>query len=343
MTTTSTTSLAAPAATATASSATPSATAAARPGTALQRSERLGLLLGLVGVVSFSLTLPMTRLAVAELSPWLVAFGRMALAGAIAAAWLLATRATRPQAADLRLLAATSFGVVIGFPLLSTLAMRTVPAHHGAVIVGALPFATALLAALWFGERHSRWFWLCAVAGSLLVIVFAMRGDGAAPPVAAEPVATAAPTFRGGDLALFGAVLAAALGYASGGRLAARIGGANTILWALVLALPLTLPATLALAWSAPLTASAAAWIGFAYITLISQLAGFFAWYNGLALGGIGRVGQLQLLQVFFTIGAASLIFNEQVRPDTWIFALAVVAMLAAGRGYGLRNWRTES
>src|SRR5258706_8108128 len=129
MTTTSTTSLAAPAATATASSATPSATAAARPGTALQRSERLGLLLGLVGVVSFSLTLPMTRLAVAELSPWLVAFGRMALAGAVAPAWLLGARAARPPAAGLGLLAPPSFGVVFGFSLCSPRALRTGPAH----------------------------------------------------------------------------------------------------------------------------------------------------------------------------------------------------------------------
>ena len=309
-----------------------------------RRAERLGLLLGLVGVVSFSLTLPMTRLAVAELSPWLVAFGRMALAGVIAAIWLVATRAPRPQASELPLLAATSFGVVLGFPLLSTLAMRTVPAHHGAVIVGALPFATALLAALWFGERHSRRFWLCAIAGSVLVVIFALRGDGSPHAVAAnDPAPAPAWTFRSGDLALFGAVLAAALGYASGGRLAARMGGANAILWALVLALPMALPATLLLARSTPLTAGAAAWIGFAYITLVSQLAGFFAWYNGLVLGGIGRVGQLQLLQVFFTIAAASLIFNEQVRPDTWIFALAVVATLAAGRGLRIRNWRSES
>src|SRR5258706_5889321 len=136
MTTTSTTSLAAPAATATASSATPSATAAARPSAALQRSERLGLLLGLVGVVSFSLTLPMTRLAVAELSPWLVAFGRMSLAGAIAAPRLLGARATRPPAAGLRVFAAPPLRVVVRFPLLFTLGTRNRPAHPRPPVAG---------------------------------------------------------------------------------------------------------------------------------------------------------------------------------------------------------------
>ena len=282
------------------------------------RRERLGLLLGLTGVITFSLTLPMTRTAVAELDAWFVAFGRMAIAGAIAAVVLLMTRAPRPARADLPLFAWTSLGVVIGFPLCSSLAMRVLPANHGAIISGALPFATALLAALWFREHQSRRFWVCATAGSLLVALFALRGG------TSEAGA--------GQAWMFAAVLLGALGYVAGARLALAYGGLRTIMWALVLALPLTVPLTAWLAATTPLHAGAAAWGGFAYVTVISQLLGFYAWYNGLALGGIARVGQTQLLQAFFTIGFAALVFGEQVGATTWLFAAAVVACIVIGR-----------
>lgn len=282
-----------------------------------------GLGLGLLGVIAFSLTLPMTRLAVAELDPWFVAFGRMAGAGLIALAWLLAKGATRPSGGDLTWLVASAAGIVIGFPLLSSLAMTSIPANHGAILAGALPFATALLAALWLGERQSPRFWICAAAGSALVIAFALRDGGG--------------TFAAGDVAMLGAVAAGAAGYVAGGRLAARIGGIDAILWALVAALPLTLPVALGLAATAPPAAGAAAWGGFAYVTLVSQLIGFFAWYEGLARGGVARVGQVQLLQVFFTIGFAGLFFGEQVAPLTWVFAAAVVATIAVGRSGRIR------
>jgi drug/metabolite transporter (DMT)-like permease len=279
--------------------------------------ERLGLLLGLGGVLAFSLTLPMTRLAVAELDAGFVAFGRMALAGLFSAAWLVLARAPRPKAEHLPWLAGCVVGVVVGFPLCSSLAMRTLPANHGAVINGLLPFATALLAALWLGERHRARFWTCAAIGSAIVIGFALRHGFA---------------FGGGHLWMLAAVLIGAIGYVAGGRLSRTMGGVNTILWSLVLALPLTLPVAAWLALATALDAGAAAWSAFAYITLISQIAGFFAWYNGLALGGIARVGQVQLLQVFFTIAFAALLFGEQVEALTWLAAAAVVATIAIGR-----------
>jgi len=279
--------------------------------------ERLGLLLGLVGVLAFSLTLPMTRLAVAEFDAWFVGFGRMALAGLASGAWLWLAGAPRPSREQLRWLAGCIVGVVIAFPLFSSLAMRTLPASHGAVINGLLPFATALLAALWLGERHRARFWLCAAVGSAIVVAFALRHGVAVGH---------------GHLWMLAAVLIGAVGYVAGGRLSRTMGGVNTILWSLVLALPLTLPAAAWLALATPLQAGAAAWGGLAYITLISQIAGFFAWYNGLALGGIARVGQVQLLQAFFTIGAAAWLFGEQVEPLTWLAAAAVVATIAFGR-----------
>lgn len=294
-----------------------------------QARERLGLLLGLIGVLAFSLTLPMTRSAVAQLDPWFVAFGRMSIAGLLAAAWLALTRAPRLARADLRLVAWNAIGVVVGFPLLTSLAMQTVPANHGAIINGALPFVTALLAALAFGEQQRPRFWVCAAIGSLLVVAFALRDSLGAG------VGNSAPLLAAGDLYMFGAVLIGAVGYVAGGRLAARVGGVRSIMWALALSLPLTVPVTLWLAWRDPQSLAAAdaiAWGAFAYVTLISQLAGFFAWYNGLVLGGIARVGQVQLLQVFFTIGFAWLLFGEAVHPATWAFALGVVATIVVGR-----------
>jgi drug/metabolite transporter (DMT)-like permease len=294
-------------------------------------AARRGFVLALAGVLAFSLTLPMTRTAVRELDPWFVAFGRMAVAGLVGALWLLLSRARRPSRADLPLLTWASLGIVVGFPLLTSIAMQTIPANHGAIINGALPFATAVLAAWAFGERHARRFWLCALIGSLLVVAFALR-DGLS---ARGTVALSA-----GDLAMFAAVLAGAVGYVAGGRVAARIGGVATILWVLVLALPLTLPVALLAAWHEPPRAGVLAWGAFAYITLISQIVGFFAWYNGLALAGpngIGRVGQVQLLQVFFTVGFAWLLFGEAVHPTTWLFALGVVVTIALGRMPGRR------
>jgi drug/metabolite transporter (DMT)-like permease len=161
-----------------------------------------------------------------------------------------------------------------------------------------------------------------------LVIAFALRDGGAG----------GRSLLSFGNLAMLGAVFAGAVGYVAGARLTVRLGGVASILWALVFALPLTLPVSLALAWVDPPHAGAAGWGAFAYVTLISQIVGFFAWYNGLALGGIARVGQVQLLQAFFTIGFAALLFGEQVSALTWLFALGVVATIAFGRGFGARR-----
>jgi drug/metabolite transporter (DMT)-like permease len=298
------------------------------PGTgALRSPEVTGLLLGLVGVLAFSLTLPMTRFAVAELDPWFLAFGRMAIAGVLSAGWLLLTGARRPTRADLPLLFWSACGIVVGFPLLSSLALRHIPANHGAIIVGLLPFATSLLAAVIYRDAQPLRFWICAAIGSALVIAFALRGRDGEDAVLGF-----------GNLAMLAAVVAGAIGYVAGARLTARLGGVAAIMWALVFALPLTLPVAVALAWSDPPHAGPAAWGAFAYVTLISQVIGFFAWYNGLALGGIARVGQVQLLQAFFTIGFAALLFGEHVSPVTWLFALGVVATIAFGRSSGARK-----
>ena len=278
----------------------------------------LGFALGLLGVLAFSLTLPMTRMAVAVLDPAFVAFGRMAGAGLIACVALRATAAPFVARSQIWLLVVTAVGVVLVFPLSSSFAMQTLPSSHGAVIVGIVPFVTAFIASLWFGERHCARFWTCAALGTSLVIAFAIHGGSGG--------------LQTGDVWLLLSLLLGAVGYAAGGRLAGLIGGVNTILWALVIALPLTLPVCMWRLATTAMVADASAWAGFAYVTLISQLLGFFAWYNGLAIGGVGSVSQVQLLQVFFTLAFAATLFGEHVGSDAWICALAVAATILLGR-----------
>ena len=288
------------------------------------RNESRGMWMGLIGVAVFSLTLPFTRIAVAELSPAFVAFGRAVVAGLCSLALLAWMRAPRPNAQQLRGLVITALGVVVGFPLFSSIAMRYVPAAHGAVVVGLLPLATALFGALRFGERPSAGFWLSALAGSAIVIAFALRAGGG--------------SFHAADFALFAAVITAAMGYAEGGRLAQSMGGQNVIAWALVVALPVMLPVSLWLGWQDGLSASAPAWLAFGYVSLFSMFIGFFFWYKGLALGGIARVGQVQLLQPFMSLLGAAVIAGEALDASNMLFALAVIVVVAIGRRMAVRR-----
>lgn len=287
-------------------------------------NESKGMWLGLVGVAIFSLTLPFTRLAVAELNPVFVAFGRAVVAAVCAVALLWRIKAVRPTISQWKSLLVTSLGVVVGFPLFSSVAMRYVPAAHGAIVLGILPLATALFGALRFGERPSAGFWLAALFGSAIVVWFALRQGGG--------------SFHWADMALFAAVIAAAMGYAEGGRLSQTMGGQQVICWALVLSLPILLPLTIWLGWQYGVSASPKAWLGFAYVSLFSMFIGFFFWYKGLALGGIARVGQVQLLQPFMTLLGAALILDEVLDTTNLLFALAVIAVVAIGRQMAVRR-----
>ena len=280
-----------------------------------------GLAWGALGVLVFAVTLPMTRLAVGDvaapqLSPAFVTAGRAALAGLLAAAYLWAVGAPRPPRTVWAPLAISAAGTVLGFPLGLALALREVPAAHAAVVTGVLPLATAVVGALAGRQRPSAGFWTAAVAGCALVLVFA-AWQGGGMLVAAD-----------GWLAL--AVVAAALGYVAGARAGAVLPAPQVISWVLVGALPFTLPVALLLWPAAP--ASAAAWGGFLYTAVFSMWLGFFAWYRGLALGGVLRVSQVQLLQPFLALMAASLLLGEALDGATLGFTLAVLGVVAAGR-----------
>ena len=243
-----------------------------------RHDEWRGLWLGLLGVVIFAVTLPMTRLATGsaaapQLAPVFVTFGRAAGAGLLSLGYLALVRAARPRGRQWRDLGFTALGVVIGFPLFLAFALRLVPASHASVITGVLPLATAAVGALVLHQRPSLGFWLCAAAGTALVLAFAAAQGGGGLQVA--------------DGLLLLAVLSASWGYVSGAQLSKQMPAEQVICWVLALSLPVTVPVALASWPSQPVAAGA--WWGFGYVTLFSMWLGFFAWYRGLALGGTVR------------------------------------------------------
>jgi drug/metabolite transporter (DMT)-like permease len=280
-----------------------------------------GVVLGALGILGFSFSFPATRLAVAGLDPWLVAFGRATVAAVLAAAYLRATRAPRPTRAQARSLAIVALGVVVGFPLFSSLALEGETAAHGAVVIAFLPAATAVAAVLRAGERPSRRFWLASSAGLVAVLAFVAISAGA-------ELSGSGP--RAADLFLLGATALCAMGYAEGGALSRGLGAANTICWALVIAAPVSATVAVTAAATTGLHAGATAWLGFAYVSVISMFLAFFAWYAGLARGGVAKVGQIQLAQPVLTLVWSALILGESVGPLTLLTALAVLASVAA-------------
>ena len=282
------------------------------------KDEARGLGLGILGVLGFSLTLPMTRLAVSELNPIFVSLGRSLISAALAAGVLLWKRDSFPGARYLPSLLVVALGVVVGFPVFTTLAMREVPASHGAVVTGILPLGTALFGALRARERPSAGFWLAASAGTATIVAYVVIQSGLRPTAA--------------DMLLVAAVATCSAGYAEGGRLSRELGGLRVISWALLLASPLLAIPVAVVISAHGAHASAHVWAAFAYMGVISMFLAFWAWYEGLAMGGVARVSPVQLLQPFLTIGASWLILGERITPLTIVAALIVVATVAIGR-----------
>ena len=306
---------------------------------------KTGLWLGLLGVTLFAATLPMTKLAVGtaadpQLTPWFITFGRAAAAGLLSILYLFRQYNRRlepnltkknakitvwklPNAAEWRLLAFTACGVVVGFPLFLSLALQYVPSTHGAVVTGLLPLTTAVIAALWFRQKPSTGFWLCAVLGALLVLGFM---------VVRSADATGHFSLHTADVFLLLAMLSASLGYIGGARLTPSLGAERVICWVLVLSLPITVP----MAWlNLPPNLAAihpSSWWAFAYVAVFSMWLGFFAWYRGLALGGAVRVSQVQLVQPFLSLLFAIPLLGEKIDAMTLGFALAVIATVFVGK-----------
>src|SRR6185437_14269925 len=279
-----------------------------------------GWLSEFAGVLIFSDSLPATLLSVQGLDPVFLTVARATIAGVLGLLLLLVFRETRPARRDLLPLVVVALGVVVGFPLLTALALRHVSSAHAIVFVGLLPLATAIFGVLRGGERPQPAFWLFSALGSSAVDAFALRHGLNASPI--------------GDALMLAAIVACGLGYAEGARLSRHLCGWQVISWSLVLSLPLMLPLAW---WTRPASfdgiSHAALW-GLAYVSLFSMLIGFVFWYRGLALGGIAAVGQLQLLQPFFGLLLAGLLLHEEVPPAMILVTVVVVACVACARHF---------
>ncbi|KIQ04700.1 transporter [Agrobacterium tumefaciens] len=275
---------------------------------------------GFIGVVIFSGSLPATRMAVTGFDPAFLTLARASIAGLLALALLMVFQEKRPARRDIMPLAIVALGVIVGFPLLTALALKHITSAHSIIFVGLLPLATAIFAVLRGGERPRLAFWLFSGLGSSLVAGFALGQDAAMSLT--------------GDLLMLSAIVVCGLGYAEGAALSRRLGGWQVISWALVLSLPLMLPLalfTMPTHWG---DIAADAWGGLFYVSLFSMLIGFIFWYRGLALGGIAAVGQLQLLQPFFGLTLAATLLGEPVSAAMLAVTLGVVACVAGAKRF---------
>ncbi|WP_407554068.1 DMT family transporter [Streptomyces sp. Pv4-95] len=274
-----------------------------------------GALLAALGVAAFSLTFPATAWALEGMGPWTVVMLRSVLAAAIAGSCLVAFRVRVPERRHWAGIAVVAGGAVLGFPLLTTLALQTSTTSHAAVVVGLLPLTTAACSALRTGARPSRTFWVASLIGAAVVIGFAVQQSGGAP--------------SSGDLFLFAALLVCAAGYTEGGRLARHLPGWQVIGWALVAALPVTVAGAAVALSTEPLHLTAHAVGGLLWLAIGSQFLGLVVWYRGMAAIGVSKASQLQLAQPLLTLVWSVLLLGEHLPPAAPAAALAVLACIA--------------
>ncbi len=279
-----------------------------------------GLLLGAVGVLIFSLTLPMTKIAMegGVINAWFAWAGRTVLGAFAGIAFLVLKKHGLPPKAAWLPIAGATFGIVFGWPLVNTIALQSTDASHAAVVNGILPLATAVIGAALNREKLSRRFWICAVLGSAIVCAYAWSRAGG--------------DFKRIDALLLLGVVLGGFGYACGAIATKYLSGPEVISWALILGLPITTAITWYTMPVNPAAATAKSWLAFAYLGLMSQWIGFFFWYRGLALGGIAKVSQVQLVQLFCTLTFSAILLSESIDAAMIFVALATVTIVAIGR-----------
>lgn len=279
-----------------------------------------GWLNGLLGVIIFSGSLPATKLAVIDINPFFLTFLRASIAGLLATILIFGFRQQRPHTSQMLSLIVVSLGVVVGFPLLTAMALQHVTSAHSIVFLGLLPLTTAIFGVLRGGEQPQKAFWIFSVIGSALVIGFALSQGTSISPV--------------GDLLMLSAIIACGLGYAEGARLTRVLGGWQVISWALIISLPFMLIASLLTMPESFKSIGNTAWFSLCYVSLFSMLIGFIFWYKGLAIGGIASVGQLQLLQPFFGLGLSAMLLHESVSPVMILITLGVILCVIGSRKF---------
>jgi drug/metabolite transporter (DMT)-like permease len=280
--------------------------------------ETKGMLIGFIGILIFSLTLPVSKIAVLSFSPYFIAFGRAALAGMVALAYLIYKKEALPSKVDFGKFIVISLGVVFGFPIFTTVAMTQGSSSHGAVILGMMPLATTVIGVIRFKERPSLGFWLVSLLGAALVVIYALLKNAGSF------------TYIDGLLVLGG--ICACIGYVEGGELSRKMNPRAVISWALVISLPLNIVLSYLTFNSEYFEAGTIPWISFIYLSLFPMFIGFFFWYEGLAIGGIARVSQVQLIQPFCTLFAASILLGDSITVLNLVFAVLVVSTVILGK-----------
>ena len=280
--------------------------------------ETKGMLIGFVGISIFSLTLPFTQMAVNEMSPFFVAFARASIAGICALILLIFTKSKFPNKIQIRRLIIIVIGVIYGFPIFTSIAMKTLPSSHSGIVLGILPLAMSLFAAIKYKEKPSSSFWMISIFGTFIVISYTFIDNNGLLMIE--------------DLWLLFAILFAAIGYSEGGTLAKEMGSIGVISWALVISLPINLFASYLFYEINYTSISIQAIISLTYVGLFSMFIGFFFWYKGIAIGGISRVGQVQLIQPFLTIVGAYFLTNEKITTLNILFAFMVLIVIIIGR-----------
>ncbi|MDY6456052.1 DMT family transporter [Acinetobacter faecalis] len=280
-----------------------------------------GFLYGFIGVVIFAGSLPATRIGVMDFSPEFMTFARASIAGIIGLICLIATKQIKPNYRQFKSLLIIASGVVIGFPLLTAFALQTITAARAIVFVGMLPLSTALFAVICAKEKPKFMFWLFAILGSAFVAGFMLFNDQKQ-------------MFAIGDLYMIAAILICGLGYAEGGKLSRELGGWQVICWALTIMLPIMFILSFVYAPANYSTIQIAPILGLIYVALFSTLIGFFFWYKGLAIGGIAKVGQTQLMQPFIGMILSAVILHEHIDLSMIIVSIAVVICVGLAKKY---------
>lgn len=279
-----------------------------------------GWINGFIGVLLFSGSMPATKIAVLSLDPLFVTASRAAIAGVLALICLLAFKEKRPTKQQILPLLIVAIGGVIGFPLLSALALQHITSAHSLVFLGILPMSTAVFAVIRGGEKPKPIFWLFSIMGSLLVIGFAVLQGGTSSLI--------------GNVLMLLAIILCGLSYAEGAKLSKSLGGWQVISWAVVLSLPISIACVVTTLPIAATLVPVSAWVGTAYLGVFSMFVGFVFWYKGLAQGGIAQVGQLQLLQPFFGLALAAFLLNEHVSSNMLLVTLGVILCVAGSKKF---------
>lgn len=280
--------------------------------------ETKGMLIGFIGILIFSLTLPVTKIAVLSFDPYFIAFGRATLAAVVALAYLIYKKEPMPTRADFTKFVVIALGVVFGFPIFTTIAMAEGSSSHGAVILGMMPLATTVIGVIRFKERPSLGFWLVSLLGAALVVIYALLKSSG--------------SFTYVDVLLVLGGICACVGYVEGGELSRKMNPRAVISWALVISLPINLVVSYVIFDPQYINAGPIAWTSFIYLSLFSMYIGFFFWYEGLAIGGIARVSQVQLTQPFCTLIAASVLLGDSLTIMNLVFAFLVIATVILGK-----------